>query len=125
MSIFGNLFGKKDAEHSGNPCDAVAAKKPACNCGGACKPPSDDGTVVITVMGTGCKKCHQLHQNALEAAEGIDRSIRVEYVTDIVEIAAAGVMSTPALLVDGKIASTGKLLSAAEVRTLVKKEIGA
>lgn len=90
-----------------------------CGCGGACEPAAD-GAVVVKVMGTGCKNCRQLHENALEAAGRVGKPVKVEYVTDIAEIAAAGVMSTPALLVDGKVASAGKVLSAEEIEGLLR-----
>lgn len=115
MSIFGSLFGKKDEKAHGGCCDMRIVEEPECGCGCSCEPaPSSDG-VVVKVMGTGCKKCHQLHENALEAASLIDKAIKVEYVTDLAEIAAAGVMSTPALIIDGKVVSAGKVLSVAEI----------
>lgn len=68
----------------------------------------------VQVMGTGCKKCHALYEAASEAlGEG-----SVEYVTDMARIAEAGVMTLPALVVDGKVVSAGKVLAPAEVREL-------
>lgn len=75
--------------------------------------PSAEGARV-QVMGTGCKKCHALYEAASEAlGEG-----SVEYVTDMSRIAEAGVMTLPALVVDGKVVSAGKVLAPAEVREL-------
>ena len=51
----------------------------------------------VQVMGTGCKKCHQLYETACEALG----EESVEYVTDMARIAEAGVMSLPALLWTG------------------------
>lgn len=112
MTLFGNLFGNKDK----------AMEEPACDCGGACDstPSENNDAIIDKVMGTGCKKCRQLHENALAAAEYVGKAVKVEYVTDIAEIAAAGVMSTPALLVDNKVVSTGKVLSAEEVGDLLR-----
>lgn len=70
----------------------------------------------VEVMGTGCKKCHRLYENACEALG----EESVEYVTDMARIAEAGVMSLPALLVDGAVVSSGKLLKPAEVAALVR-----
>ena len=71
----------------------------------------------VTVYGTGCKKCQPLHRSALEAAEG--RDVQVDYVTDMAQIAAAGIMSMPALAVDGEVVSSGRVLSADEVAALL------
>ena len=69
-----------------------------------------------TVYGTGCKKCKALHANVVEAAgEGVE----VAYVTDMAQIAAAGVMSMPALAVDGKVVSSGKVLSVEEAAKML------
>lgn len=126
MSIFGSLFGKKDDKARGGCCGARIADERSCDCGGASASASesassaDGGTLVVKVMGTGCKKCHQLHDNALEAAKRIGGGVEVEYVTDIAEIAAAGVISTPALLIDGKIASSGKVASPDEIEKMLR-----
>lgn len=94
MSIFGSLFGKKDGGSHGGCCDMRIVEEPTCDCGGACDSASDSGDgTVVKVMGPGCKNCHQLHENALKAVERIGRPIKVEYVTDLAEVAAAGVMS--------------------------------
>ncbi len=69
----------------------------------------------VQVMGTGCRKCRQLYENAVEAL-GSDN---VEYETDIAAIAAAGIMTTPALVVDGKPLCVGIVPSAQEIKTLV------
>lgn len=122
MSIFGNLFGKK-SEGSHRGCrDMSIVDEPACDCSGGRDFVTSygNGTTVVKVMGTGCKKCHQLYENTLAAAERIDAPIKVEYVTDIAEIATTGVMSTPALLVDGKVVSTGKVLSTGEVEEMLR-----
>ena len=96
-------------------------EEPTCDCGGACDSASDSGDgTVVKVMGPGCKNFHQLHENALKAVERIGRPIKVEYVTDLAEVAAAGVMSTPALLVDGKVVSAGKVLSPAEIQKMLR-----
>ena len=75
----------------------------------------------IKVMGPGCKKCHQLYENTLEAVSDLGGNINVVYVDDIAELAASGIMSTPALIIDGKIASSGKVLKTAEAKKLIEK----
>lgn len=91
-----------------------------CGCGDAYEPAADGDAVVVKVMGTGCKNCRQLHENTLEAAGRISKAIQVEYVTDIAEIAAAGVISTPALLINGKVTSVGKVLSTEKIEELLQ-----
>lgn len=123
MSFFGSLFGKKGESKETSCGCSCGCKETACASGmGA---PSDgpklaeSDKTVVKVLGTGCKKCHALHENTLKAAESSEKAVIVEYVTDIAEIAAAGVMSTPALMVDGTVVSTGKLLSAEEIGALL------
>jgi small redox-active disulfide protein 2 len=73
----------------------------------------------IQILGTGCAKCKQLTANAEEAVKtfGIDAS--VEKVSDIKEIMNFGVMITPALAVDGKVLSSGKVLKPEEIKKLL------
>lgn len=74
----------------------------------------------VKVMGTGCRRCRQLHANALEAASRIGDTVQVEYITDMAEIAAAGVMSVPALIVDDNIVSSGTVPSADEIERILR-----
>ncbi len=73
----------------------------------------------ITVYGSGCKKCKTLHETAQSVAANSSESIDVEYITDIVAISMAGIMSTPALAIDGKVVSTGKVLDSAAIEALL------
>lgn len=91
------------------------ANEPTCSCGGACSgSESRNRGARLKVLGPGCKSCHILHENAI-AALGAEN---VDYVTDMAEIAATGIMSFPALMVDGKVVSTGKVLSPEEISAL-------
>lgn len=73
----------------------------------------------IHVLGTGCPKCKQLTQNAEEAVKELGADYEVEKVTDITKIVEFGVMSTPALVVDGKVVVVGKLASVDEIKKLL------
>ncbi len=75
----------------------------------------------IQVLGTGCAKCKQLTANAQAAVEASGLAVSVEKVEDLREIMKFGVMTTPALVIDGKVRSAGKVLSPAEIRTLFAK----
>lgn len=70
----------------------------------------------IQVLGTGCPKCKQLMENAKKAFPGA----AVEKVDDIDKILEFGVMMTPALVVDGKVLSSGKVPSPEDMKKLVK-----
>lgn len=70
----------------------------------------------IKVLGTGCKKCKELEVNVHEAVEQLGINAQVEKVEDIPTIMKYGVMSTPALVIDEKVVSTGKLLTVGEVK---------
>ncbi|MEI7703058.1 MAG: thioredoxin family protein [Deltaproteobacteria bacterium] len=73
----------------------------------------------IQVLGTGCAKCKQLTANAEKAVAELGIGAVVEKVEDIREIMKFSVMSTPALVIDGKVKSTGKVLSPEAVKELL------
>lgn len=75
----------------------------------------------IKVLGSGCAKCSQLEAAAKEALEELGLDTAIDHVTDFVQIAAYGVMTTPALVIDGKVVSYGKVLKKDEVIVLLKK----
>lgn len=64
----------------------------------------------VKVYGPGCAKCTTLKENTLQALSDTGKQADFEYVTDMGRIAEAGIMSTPALEVNGKIVSSGKVL---------------
>lgn len=70
----------------------------------------------IKVLGTGCKKCKELEQNVKKAMEEADISAEVEKIEDIKDIIKYGVMSTPALVVNEKVVSAGRLLKVHEIK---------
>lgn len=69
----------------------------------------------IKIFGPGCAKCHQTEDVVRAALAESGRAAEVVKVSDMLEIAAAGVMSTPAVMVDGKLMSLGKVPAKAEV----------
>ena len=102
MSVFN--FGKKQEEE----------KKPCCGT-------PTEGICCVKVLGSGCKNCHALLEAAKEAVQSMGLNIEVEYVTDMEKIMEYGVMRMPALVVNEKIASMGKVLKAAEVEQLLRQ----
>ena len=75
--------------------------------------------MIIKILGSGCSKCQALTENTRKALADAGREAEILKVTDFAEIAAHGVMSTPALVVDGKVVSVGKVLSPSEIRALL------
>jgi len=73
----------------------------------------------IEVLGTGCAKCKALEKNVLEAIAKAGKFAQVEKIEDLTKIMEYGVMSTPGLVIDGKVVSTGKLLTVDEVVKLI------
>jgi small redox-active disulfide protein 2 len=74
----------------------------------------------IEILGTGCAKCKALEEAVKQAVSKIDGFHEVIKVDDIVEIMKYSIVSTPALVVDGVVKSTGKLLSVDEVLKILK-----
>ena len=73
----------------------------------------------IKILGTGCSKCKKLTENTETAARELGLRFVLEKVTDVAEIMKYGVMSTPALVVDGEVKSAGKLPSPEEIKKLL------
>ncbi|MDL2250527.1 thioredoxin family protein, partial [Lachnospiraceae bacterium OttesenSCG-928-J05] len=74
----------------------------------------------IKILGSGCKKCNELEANTKSALEQLGMDIAIDHVTDFAEIAAYGVMTTPALVYNDKVLSYGKVLKAGEVVKLLQ-----
>ncbi|MCZ4354571.1 thioredoxin family protein [Roseovarius aestuarii] len=76
--------------------------------------------MIIKILGSGCKKCVALGENAKTALQAAAIDAEIEKVTDVVAIAGYGIMSTPGLVIDEKVISTGRVLSASEIGGLLK-----
>ena len=73
----------------------------------------------IEVLGTGCTKCITLEKVVKEAVAKSGKFAQIEKVDDIMKIMEYQVVSTPGLVIDGKVVSTGKVLSVDEVVALI------
>lgn len=117
MGLFG--FGKKKEE-----------KNSSCCCGSNCTPKTmnqaekDKQISDIKILGGGCSKCNQLEEATVCALAELRMDSSIEHVKDFEKIAAYGVMTTPALVVDGKVVSYGKALKKDEVIEILKKVRG-
>ena len=74
----------------------------------------------IEVLGTGCAKCKTLYENSLKAVELAGNGAQVVKVEDIPSIMKYGVMSTPALVVDGTVKFSGRLATAEEIAEMIR-----
>lgn len=71
--------------------------------------------ITIQILGTGCRKCVALKQNAEAALKEANIEAEIQKIEDINEIVKFGVMSTPALAVDGEVKIVGKVATADEI----------
>jgi small redox-active disulfide protein 2 len=73
----------------------------------------------VQILGTGCAKCNKLADNAKAAAQSVGQEIELEKVSDLNEITKFGVLSTPGLVIDGKVVAQGKLLKPDQIAKLL------
>jgi small redox-active disulfide protein 2 len=73
----------------------------------------------IQILGAGCAKCKKLAENAEAAARAAGVEYEIEKITDFAAIASFGVLTTPALAVDGKVKLVGKVAAPEEIRALL------
>lgn len=73
----------------------------------------------IQILGTGCPKCKTLFANTEAAVKALGIEARLEKVEKITDIMKFGVMVTPALVVDGKVMSAGKMLSSVDIQKML------
>ena len=117
-----SLFRKKKEEKE------MVKEQSNCTCGGTCNEESVEAVketlssgASLKVLGSGCDKCNALEKNVKEALSELGMMDEIDHVTDFGQIAAMGVMSTPALVIDNKVVSMGKVLSKDEVIKALKK----
>ena len=127
MSLFGS--GKKKEEVKVEPacaCNGKATAHEASSC--CCRNKQEENVcdkdnkiTSIKVLGAGCKSCHKQFENVKKAVEELGLEIEVEYITDMEKVMAFGVMSMPAIVVNEKVVSMGKVLKSVEVIKLLGK----
>jgi small redox-active disulfide protein 2 len=76
----------------------------------------------LVILGPGCPKCNKLYSETEQAAEELGLEFKMHKITDIRAISGFGVMTTPALVVDGEVKCVGKVPSIAELKTLLQSE---
>jgi small redox-active disulfide protein 2 len=75
----------------------------------------------IEILGMGCAKCNKLEKNVRKTVNELGIAADVMKVEDIDEIAARGVMMTPALVIDGKVVSSGRVPGKNEIANILKR----
>ncbi len=74
----------------------------------------------IEILGMGCSNCNKLYENALEAVKQSGKEVEVVKVEDLQTIMDYGVLSTPALVIDGVVKVKGKVPKVKEIKDLIK-----
>lgn len=107
------LFGKKE-------------EKSPCCCGGNCTPEAMQNAEQtkkengIKILGSGCAKFVALENATRTAVTELGLDYDIQHITDFTQIASYGVMTTPALVLNGKVVSYGKVLSVNEVKKILE-----
>lgn len=107
-------------------------KAPACACQSRCETfeateadaagiKKNSGALSVKVLGMGCASCHEQFEQAKAAVKNMGLPVEVEYVTDMKKVMAYGAMSMPAVVVNEKVVSMGKVLKASDVEKLLHK----
>ena len=129
MALFN--FGKKNEKKKAPTCccgstETNVEETPTCCCGSeeatsCCCGKPVEGICCIKVLGAGCKSCHELYENTKAAVSALGLKVEVEYITDMEKVMGYGVMSMPAIVVNEKVVSMGRVLKTAEVEKLLVK----
>ena len=119
MALF--HFGKKKEEKKTSVCACSSSDNTRVESDAPCCPEAENGICCIKVLGAGCKSCHEQYEQAQQAADAKGLSVKVEYITDMQKVMEYGVMSMPAIVVNDRVVSMGKVLKAAEVEHLLRQ----
>ncbi len=79
--------------------------------------------MTVQICGAGCKKCIKLTENLRKVIDDNNYDIEIIKITDYKEMLDLGVMSTPALLINDKIISTGKVHSTKQLEKILKENL--
>ena len=119
MSLFKKDKKNEESCRCGGKCDAQSMAK-AENAKGV-GANADFTGVHVKVLGSGCAKCNQLEEAVKIALDQLGMDTTIDHVTDYSQIAAYGVMSTPALVINSKVVSYGKVLRPEEIVKILQQ----
>ena len=77
----------------------------------------------IKVIGTGCEKCDKQYNNVKEALEETGIQAEVEKIEDLMEIVKLGVMTSPSLMIDGKLVVSGRVAKKDEIGKFFREDV--
>lgn len=100
----------------GGTCGQADVKSENKNC---CCGDTADSICCVKVLGAGCTSCHQMYENVKEAVKERGLDIEVEYITDMQRVVSYGVMTVPALVINEKVVSAGKVLKKDDVLNFI------
>ncbi|MCI8453809.1 MAG: thioredoxin family protein [Lachnospiraceae bacterium] len=109
------LFSKKKKETKSCCCSGSYTPK------AMGKAEAAKATAEVKVLGSGCAKCSALEDAVRAALMELGMDTTIDHVADFAQIAAYGVMTTPALVVDGKVVSYGRVLKKDEAKAVIQK----
>lgn len=119
MALFG--LGKKKEEKKVSTCCCCSSESKVEESADCCCGDTASGIINIKVLGAGCKSCHEQYENAKTAVKAMGLAVEVEYITDMEKVMGYSAMSMPAIVVNEKVVSMGKVLKAADVEKLLHK----
>jgi small redox-active disulfide protein 2 len=79
--------------------------------------------MIVKILGTGCNKCQSLEKETINALAELSIAADVQKVTKMEEIMQYDVMMTPALVINDKVKSAGKVLKVEDIKTLIQQEM--
>lgn len=122
--FFASLFG---GNKSGGCCNMeIVEEKAGCCCGSDEAQEtyaSESEQADILILGPGCKNCQALEVNVKEALTKMGKDNVIGHITDFNKIAAYGIMSTPGLVVNGKVVSSGKVLKTDAIISILEQNL--
>jgi small redox-active disulfide protein 2 len=75
----------------------------------------------IKILGPGCPRCHEVERRTINALAELNLAADVEKITDIKKIMAYGILSTPGLVINGKVKSSGRIPRPEEIKAWVQE----
>ncbi len=113
------LFSLKKKEEKKSCCCSCGVPTQQAPVANECCGKTLEGICCVKVLGAGCKSCHEQYENVKAAVKNLGLDINVEYITDMQKVMEYGVMSMPAIVLNEKVVSMGKVLKTVDVEKLL------